>query len=107
MNYAIIGCGLIGKKRLAGLPAGSKLVVACDTNPARAAELVKLAGAGRAVTDFKQAIANPEVDAVIDRLRQIVRDMIDLHVDEEQLKIIKVAEDSERELLKGLARVGL
>jgi len=32
MNYAIIGCGLIGKKRLAGLPAGSKLVVACDTN---------------------------------------------------------------------------
>ena len=43
MNYAIIGCGLIGKKRLAGLPAGSKLVVACDTNLARAEELVKLA----------------------------------------------------------------
>ena len=65
MNYAIIGCGLIGKKRLAGLPAGSKLVVACDTNPARANELVKLAGTGRALTDFKQAIASPEVDAVI------------------------------------------
>jgi predicted dehydrogenase len=65
MNYAIIGCGLIGKKRLAGLPAGSKLAVACDTNPARAAELVKLAGTGRAVADFKQAIASPEVDAVI------------------------------------------
>ena len=65
MNYAIIGCGLIGKKRLAGLPAGSKLAVACDTNPARAAELVKLAGIGRAVTDFEQAIASPEVDAVI------------------------------------------
>jgi predicted dehydrogenase len=65
MNYAIIGCGLIGKKRLAGLPAGSKLAVACDTNPARANELVKLAGTGRAVADFKQAIASPEVDAVI------------------------------------------
>jgi len=65
MNYAIIGCGLIGKKRLAGLPAGSKLAVACDTNPARAAELVKLANTGRAVADFKQAIASPEVDAVI------------------------------------------
>jgi predicted dehydrogenase len=65
MNYAIIGCGLIGKKRLAGLPAGSKLAVACDTNPARADELVKLAGTGRAVADFKQAIASPEVDAVI------------------------------------------
>src|ERR1035437_4318050 len=65
MNYAIIGCGLIGKKRLAGLPAGSKLVVACDTNLARAEELVKLAGTGRAVADFQTAVADPQVDAVI------------------------------------------
>jgi predicted dehydrogenase len=65
MNYAIIGCGLIGKKRLAGLPAGSKLAVACDTNLARAEELVKLARTGRAVADFKQAVADPQVDAVI------------------------------------------
>jgi predicted dehydrogenase len=65
MNYAIIGCGLIGKKRLAGLSGGSKLVDACDTNLARAEELVKLAGAGRAVSDFKIAVADPQVDAVI------------------------------------------
>ena len=65
MNYAIIGCGLIGKKRLAGLPAGSKLAVACDTNLSRAEELVTLAGAGRAITDFKMAVADPQVDAVI------------------------------------------
>ena len=65
MNYAIIGCGLIGKKRLAGLPAGSKLAVACDTNLARAEELVKLAQTGRAVADFKTAVADPQVDAVI------------------------------------------
>ncbi|MGD0743605.1 MAG: Gfo/Idh/MocA family oxidoreductase [Verrucomicrobiota bacterium] len=65
MNYAIIGCGLIGKKRLAALPAGSKLVVACDTNPARAAELVKLAGTGRAVADYRLAVAEPQVNAVI------------------------------------------
>ena len=65
MNYAIIGCGLIGKKRLAGLPAGSKLAVACDTNLSRAEELVKLAKTGRAVADFKQAVADPQVDAVI------------------------------------------
>ena len=65
MNYAIIGCGLIGKKRLAGLPAGSKLAVACDTNLARAEELVKLAKTGRAVADFKPAVADPQVDAVI------------------------------------------
>ena len=64
MNYAIIGCGLIGKKRLAGLPAGSKLVVACDTNLARAEELVKLAKSGRAVADFKLAVADPQVEVV-------------------------------------------
>ena len=65
MNYAIVGCGLIGKKRLAGLPAGSKLVVACDTNLARAEELVKLAGTGRAIVDYRRAAADPQVNAVI------------------------------------------
>jgi len=65
MNYAIIGCGLIGKKRLAGMPSGSKLAIACDTNLARAEELVKLAGTGRAVADYREAVADPQVDAVI------------------------------------------
>ncbi len=65
MNYAIVGCGLIGKKRLAGLPVGSKLVVACDPILSRAEELVKLAKTGRATADFKQAVADPHVDAVI------------------------------------------
>jgi predicted dehydrogenase len=65
MNYAIIGCGLIGKKRLTALPAGSKLVVACDTNMERAKTLVELAKTGRAVTDFKEAVADAQVDAVI------------------------------------------
>jgi len=65
MNYAIVGCGLIGKKRCAGLPAGSRLTIACDTDPARAQELVKFAQSGRALTDFHQAVTDPTVDAVI------------------------------------------
>jgi len=65
MNYAIIGCGLIGKKRLTGLPADSKLVVACDTDLSRAEALAKTAQTGRAVTDFQQAIDDPQVEAVI------------------------------------------
>lgn len=65
MNYAIIGCGLIGKKRLAGLPERSKLVVACDANLERAEALVKTAQSGRAVADFREAIADPQVEAVI------------------------------------------
>ena len=64
MNYAIIGCGLIGKKRLAGMPAGAKLAVACDTSLSRAEALVKLAQSGRAVADFKVAAADPQVEAV-------------------------------------------
>ena len=65
MNYAIVGCGLIGKKRLAGLPLGSKLAVACDTDLGRAEALVKMAQSGRAVATFNQAIADPQVEAVI------------------------------------------
>jgi len=64
MNYAIIGCGLIGKKRVLGMPAGSHLVVACDTNLSRAEELVKLAKAGRACADFNDAVSDPQVEAV-------------------------------------------
>ena len=64
MNYAIIGCGLIGKKRLAAMPAGARLAVACDTNLSRAEELVKLARTGHAVADFKVAVADPQVEAV-------------------------------------------
>lgn len=65
MNYAIIGCGLIGKKRLAALPAGAKLAVACDTQLARAEELARLAKSGRAVADFRAAVTDPAVEAVI------------------------------------------
>ena len=65
MKYAIIGCGLIGKKRLAALPAGSKLVVACDTDIARARALVELAKTGRAVSGYKEAISDPAVEAVV------------------------------------------
>jgi predicted dehydrogenase len=64
MNYAIIGCGLIGKKRVAGMPAGAQLVVACDTNLSRAEELVKLAKNGRACADFNDAVSDPQVKVV-------------------------------------------
>jgi predicted dehydrogenase len=64
MNYAIIGCGLIGKKRVTGMPAGSQLIIACDTNLPRAEELVRLARSGRACADFNDAVADPKVEVV-------------------------------------------
>lgn len=65
MKFAIVGCGLIGKKRLSSLPSGCELAVACDTNLARATDLVRIAGAGKAVEDFHLAVNDPLVEAVV------------------------------------------
>jgi predicted dehydrogenase len=64
VRFAIVGCGLIGKKRLAGIGAGA-LAVACDLDRKRAESLVQQAGCGRATADFQDAVADPSVDAVI------------------------------------------
>lgn len=63
-RFAIIGCGLIGQKRLNGLRAG-QLAVACDLDLGRAAALVATAGSGRATADVDDAVHDPAVDAVI------------------------------------------
>jgi predicted dehydrogenase len=42
-----------------------QLVVACDTNAARAAQVIDAAASGRVVTDVEEAVRDPEVDAVI------------------------------------------
>jgi hypothetical protein len=42
-----------------------------------------------------------ELDAIpAHQLRTLVRECIERHIDQEQLKILRVAEESERELLK-------
>ena len=64
-RFAIVGCGLIGKKRLASLAPG-QLAVACDLDLGRAEALAKTAGEGaRATTSFAEAVNDPAVDAVI------------------------------------------
>jgi predicted dehydrogenase len=62
LRAAIVGCGLIGRKRAAALTAGS-VTVCCDTDGGRAAQL---AASYRAIplTDWKQAVARPDVDVV-------------------------------------------
>ena len=65
-RFAIIGCGLIGRKRLNSLAPG-QLVVACDLNLSRAEALVKAAPAdgARATASVEDAVNDPAVDAVI------------------------------------------
>ena len=65
VSFAIVGCGAIGRKRLASLSTG-QLVIACDLDPGRAERLARDAGGGaRATTDPTEAIHDAMVDAVI------------------------------------------
>jgi predicted dehydrogenase len=65
LNFAIIGCGLIGRKRAAALGATPTLRYACDLDAARAASLAQLAPGCQAIGDYHAALADPAVDAVI------------------------------------------
>jgi predicted dehydrogenase len=64
LQFAIVGCGLIGRKRAAALAPG-RLRYACDLDGTRAAELAKTHAGAVATTDFNQVLADPAVTAVI------------------------------------------
>ena len=64
LQFAIIGCGLIGRKRAASMAPG-QLRYACDLDAARAADLAKGYAGATAITDYAQALADPAVNAVI------------------------------------------
>jgi predicted dehydrogenase len=63
-RIAIIGCGVIGRKRLAALPDGS-FAAACDLDLSRAEQLAGSAGTGWATSDAARVFADPQIDAVI------------------------------------------
>ncbi len=64
LQYAIVGCGLIGRKRALALKPG-QFRYACDLDPVRAADLAKVAPGCTAITDYQVALADPAVGAVI------------------------------------------
>ena len=64
LQFAIIGCGLIGRKRAACLRSG-QLRYACDLDATRALELASAGPGATAITDYQQALADPAVGAVI------------------------------------------
>jgi predicted dehydrogenase len=63
-GVAIIGCGLIGHKRAKAL-GKARLVVCVDIAQDRADRLAATAPGCRAVTDWQQAVADPEVSIVM------------------------------------------
>ncbi len=62
MRAAIVGCGLIGRKRVASLPAGT-VTVCCDTQADRAEHLAASAGA-EASTDWQATVRRGDIDAI-------------------------------------------
>ncbi len=71
--FAVIGCGLIGRKRVAALASASPgipppavpLLYTCDLDATRAADLARLAPGCTAVTDYQIILADARVSAVI------------------------------------------
>ena len=63
--FALIGCGLIGRKRLGALGRNPPVLYTCDLDAKRAADLALLAPGCVAVTDYQTVLADPRVTAVI------------------------------------------
>jgi predicted dehydrogenase len=64
-QFAVVGCGLIGRKRVAALGRNAPVLYTCDLDAARAADLAKLVPGCTAITDAAVALADPRVGAVI------------------------------------------
>jgi predicted dehydrogenase len=65
MRFAIIGCGLIGQKRVRSFRDRHHLAVASDVIPSRAESLASQWNHARAIPDWKRAVESPDIDAVI------------------------------------------
>ncbi len=64
IQFAIVGCGLIGRKRAAALAPG-QLLYACDRDLTRASTIAESHARCTAVSDFQVILADPKVDAII------------------------------------------
>ena len=64
MRAAIVGCGLIGRKRAQAL-AGCTLTLCCDTALERAEALARTVPGAAALADWHTAVRHPDIDIVI------------------------------------------
>jgi predicted dehydrogenase len=63
--FAVIGCGLIGRKRVAALGRNPALLYTCDLDATRANDLARGVPGCTAVTDYPIVLADARVTAVI------------------------------------------
>jgi len=67
LRFAVIGCGLIGRKRSVALKAlgDTAVLYACDLDAQRAADLAQTLSGCQPLTDYHAALADPRLDVVI------------------------------------------
>lgn len=65
MRIAIVGCGLIGRKRANSLGTEHQLVAVADSVKERASALAQTRAGTVAAADWSEAVNRPDVDAVI------------------------------------------
>jgi predicted dehydrogenase len=65
LQFAQIGCGLIGRKRATAVKQCGGLRYTCDLDLNRAADLAKLLPGCTPTVDYREALADPAVDAVV------------------------------------------
>src|SRR5260221_4563537 len=63
-RIALIGCGLVGQKRLNNLPPGA-VTIACDVNLERASKLASQSKGCEATDCVEKAVCAANVDAVM------------------------------------------
>lgn len=64
MNIAIVGAGLIGRKRAQSLPKGVKLILVCDTDKKKLEEFAKDFNCSME-TNWKKVVKKSNVDAIV------------------------------------------
>ena len=65
MNFAIVGCGQVGQKRLHALGERHRLIAAVDAVIERAEALARQHPDAVATTDWRAVVERPDVDAII------------------------------------------
>jgi len=66
VRFGVVGAGLWGSFHCKTLSAidGAELAAVCDLDPARVADMQKQFGAAKTYTDYRQLLADPDIDAV-------------------------------------------
>jgi predicted dehydrogenase len=65
LRFAVIGCGVVGRKRIGALGTGGAVIRVCDLDEKRAADTARAIAGCTATTDYRAAVTDARVEAVL------------------------------------------